>query len=620
MNKIGFFRSIHFKFALIFVLLIVLAMQIIGVYFVRELEKSLVDNFNSSINRQISLLTFSLSEELAKKRPAEDGDTKTQDLSRVVSSYAKGDIQEVQVIDPNDDMKVIATSNSASDNIINKKTTDVRLKNAAINYGSQNSDFSAKPEVLFDPNTQNRVRVSTAPIRDKNNGSLAGIVYVEASMESVFAQMRNINGILAAGTGIALIFTAGVGILLARTITRPLSDMRKQALELAKGNFGRKVRIYGNDEIGQLALNFNHLTEELEEAHAQTDGERKKLASVIANMTDGVIATNRKGEIILVNDPAASLLNVSRETALSMKITTLLDIEEEVQFDDLIESQEPLLLDFSSDEKPLILRVNFSVIVKEHGGFIEGLIAIIYDVTEQEKIDEERREFVANVSHELRTPLTTMRSYLDALAEGAWEDKEIAPQFLNVTQTETERMIRLVNDLLNLSKMDSRDYRIKPDWINFTVFFNKIIDRFEMTKSQNVTFKRDIPAEDLYVDIDTDKITQVLDNIISNALKYSPEGGKLTFKVKVFREEILISIQDEGVGIPKDSVKKIFDRFYRVDKARTRKLGGTGLGLAIAKEMIEAHSGEIWAESKERRGTTIFFTLPYNPDQEDDWE
>ncbi|KZZ85302.1 cell wall metabolism sensor histidine kinase WalK [Bacillus sp. SJS] len=609
MNKIGFFRSIHFKFALIFVLLIILAMQIIGVYFVKQMEESLKSNFNISINKQINLLNYSLGVEFDKDRTKEETDSLEDDLADVLSDYTTGDIEEVRVIDRN--LRVLATSTSDTD-MVGKKITDIMISRALSTELQTSKD-------VFDPKTQKRIRIYATPIK-KSDGEIIGVVYIEASMEEIFTQMRNINSILAVGTLLSLLITALVGIFLARTITRPLSDMRKQALELAKGNFGRKVRIYGNDEIGQLALSFNHLTEELEEAHSQTEGERKKLASVIANMTDGVVATNRKGEVILVNEPAAQLLNVSHETALSMKITSLLEIEEEVQFDQLIESQEPLLLDFSSDDKPLILRVNFSVIVKEHGGFIEGLIAIIYDVTEQEKIDEERREFVANVSHELRTPLTTMRSYLDALAEGAWEDKEIAPQFLNVTQTETERMIRLVNDLLNLSKMDSRDYRIKPDWINFTVFFNKIIDRFEMTKSQKVTFKRDIPNEELYVDIDTDKITQVLDNIISNAMKYSPEGGKITFRIKVLEEELLISVKDEGVGIPKDSVKKIFERFYRVDKARTRKLGGTGLGLAIAKEMVQAHSGEIWAESKEGRGTTVFFTLPYDPNQEDDWE
>jgi two-component system sensor histidine kinase VicK len=259
-------------------------------------------------------------------------------------------------------------------------------------------------------------------------------------------------------------------------------------------------------------------------------------------------------------------------------------------------------------------------VIQKESGLIDGVIAVLYDITEQEKIEQERREFVANVSHELRTPLTTMRSYLEALADGAWKDDEIAPQFLNVTQTETERMIRLVNDLLQLSKLDRTEYRINKDFVNFTDFFDKIIDRFEMTKSQHVSFVRNIPKEALFVEIDTDKITQVLDNIISNALKYSPEGGKVTFAIDKLSSDIQIRIKDEGVGIPKESVNKIFDRFYRVDKARTRKLGGTGLGLAIAKEMILAHGGDIWAQSVEGQGTTVFFTIPYNPEQEDEWE
>ena len=248
------------------------------------------------------------------------------------------------------------------------------------------------------------------------------------------------------------------------------------------------------------------------------------------------------------------------------------------------------------------------------------MITVLHDITDQEKIDAERREFVANVSHELRTPLTTMRSYLEALAEGAWKDEEIAPNFLEVTQNETERMIRLVNDLLQLSKMDSRDYRLTKEWVDFVDFFDRIIDRFELTKDETISFKRNLPDARMFVEIDEDKLTQVLYNIISNALKYSPEGGQLTFSVEEREEHILVSVKDQGMGIPKENIGKIFGRFYRVDKARTRKLGGTGLGLAIAKEMVQAHGGRIWANSEEGKGTEIAFTLPYERSDEDEWE
>lgn len=635
MKKVRLLQSIHLKFVLIYVLLILIAMQIIGVYFARQLEKELVNNFRTSLQERTDLLTYNIGQEMVKNRD-DDSPTLEEDLKTILRDFASrpnlasndmNDISEVRVIDQN--RRIIATSNSNPQQIIGKKTNDLAITNALL--AGTNSD-----NVFVDQSGQ-RIRVMIQPIRlqDKvgasqsnstnKNGKvqsseeILGAIYLTASMEPVYDQMSNINQIFKAGTVIALFITAILGVFLAQTITRPMSEMRKQALEMAKGNFTRKAKVYGYDEIGQLALTFNNLTRKLQEAQATTEGERRKLSSVLAHMTDGVIATDRKGRVILINDPAAAMLNVSRETVLSDPVVSLLDLEETHTFESLLANQESLILDFSTKSDPFILRATISAIQKETG-FINGIIIVLHDITEQEKIDQDRREFVANVSHELRTPLTTMRSYLDALAEGAWQDKELAPTFLNVTQTETERMIRLVNDLLQLSKLDSQDYRFSRDPINFVKFYHYIIDRFEMTIEQGISFVRDLPNEAIYVAIDQDKITQVLDNIISNAIKYSPEGGTITFSIAQHTHEIVVSIKDQGMGIPKSNLAKIFERFYRVDKARTRKLGGTGLGLAIAKEIIEAHDGRIWADSQEGKGTTIYFTLPIESENDDEWE
>ncbi|MFF2500089.1 cell wall metabolism sensor histidine kinase WalK [Peribacillus sp. NPDC058075] len=609
MKKVGFFRSIHFKFVLIYVLLIFVAMQIIGVYFVGELEENLVGNFTKSIKGHVNLLTYSIGEEMEKERGEEDP-TLEEAIDTILKDRdnSSNDISEVRVIDTRS-RRVIGTSAPGNQDIVGKKTTEVLIKNTLI-YGKEDND------IFRDKKTGRRLWVLSTPV--EANGEVIGAVYVIAEMENVFEQMDEINSIFMTGTAIALVITAILGILLARTITRPMSDMRKQALVMAKGNFSRKVRVYGDDEIGQLAVTFNNLTKKLQESQSSTEGERRKLSSVLANMTDGVISTDRRGRVNLINEPAAQLLNVSRETVMNQPIIEVLGLEEEYKFDDLLEERESVILDYSKKNRPFILRGNFSVIQKETG-FVNGLITVLHDITEQEKIESERREFVANVSHELRTPLTTMRSYLEALAEGAWKDEEIAPSFLSVTQNETERMIRLVNDLLQLSKMDSKDYRLKTGWVNFNKFYDHIIDRFEMTKNDDITFKRDLPKEAYFVDIDEDKITQVLYNVISNSLKYSPEGGQVTFRVRASDGFIIVSITDQGVGIPKNVIDKIFDRFYRVDKARARNLGGTGLGLAIAKEMVVAHGGKIWAESVDGKGTTVFFTLPYEQEEEDDW-
>ncbi|MFJ5791769.1 cell wall metabolism sensor histidine kinase WalK [Lysinibacillus sp. NPDC097162] len=616
MQKVSFFKSIHVKLVLIYILLIMLALQIIGIYFAKELERNLKSNFQESIFQRVDLMQYSIREEILKERdesmPSLEESLKSivKEFSTGLKDVSTGDILEIRVIDSR--QRILATSEVDNQSLIGQRSNTDLVRRAI----SAETLFDI---IKLDNKTRNRVWVLATPIRDGAgpDDEIIGVLYIEANIESVFEQMNDINRIFLGGTAVSLVVTIFLGILVARTITQPIADMRKQAQAMAKGNFSRKVRVYGTDEIGQLATTFNHLTNRLQESQSTTEAERRKLDSVLSNMTDGVIATDRKGRIILINDPALELLHISRDITLGRPIASVLGIDQEYSFEDLIHMNDAINLDFSTSEAPYILRANFSVIQKETG-FINGLITVLHDITEQEKIEMERREFVSNVSHELRTPLTTMHSYLEALMDGAWKDDNIAPTFLNVTQTETERMIRLVNDLLQLSRMDSSNYKLNKDIVLFNSFFNRIIDRFEMSKSENVTFERLLPETSYYVEIDTDKVTQVIDNVISNAIKYSPDGGNVRFGFTVQGNMLKVMISDDGMGIPKENVGRIFDRFYRVDRARARSMGGTGLGLAIAREMIEAHGGKIWAESEEGYGTTVFFTLPFELDDFDE--
>ncbi|MBU5343343.1 cell wall metabolism sensor histidine kinase WalK [Caldifermentibacillus hisashii] len=607
MKKFSIFSSIRLKFILFFVLLILLAMEIIGVYFVRELEKELTQNFKDSILNRVNLLTYNLEEEFLKERDSEESLQFEDDVKKLLIDNKSSDIEEMRVYDK--DLRVIATSDPGSQDKVGQRTTDIVVTRTFVTE-------EMIEKMSIDKSTNERKWLLYVPIKVDNE--IEGILFIEGKIERVFEQIQVINQVLINGTIIALVFTAIVAVIIAQTITRPITDMKKQAQAMARGNYSRKVKVYGHDEIGQLAITFNNLSKKLQDEQAKTDSEKRKLSSILKFMTDGVISTDRKGRIILINEAAEQMLNVTRETVISENIIDVLELGDKYSLKDLTQEQNSVILDLSTNAVPLIVRVNFSIIQKETG-IMNGLIVVLHDITEQEKIERERREFVANVSHELRTPLTTMRSYLEALTDGAWMDKDIAPQFLKVTQNETERMIRLVNDLLVLSKMDSKDYQLRKEWINFPKFLDHIIDRFEMAKEKNVHFSRDYLNEPILVEIDQDKITQVLDNIISNALKYSPSGGTITVKMVAFHDSLEVKISDQGVGIPKQNLHRIFDRFYRVDKARARHIGGTGLGLAIAKEMVEAHNGHIWATSIEGKGTTIHFTLPYDRDQGDDF-
>ncbi|WP_373440727.1 cell wall metabolism sensor histidine kinase WalK [Listeria monocytogenes] len=610
MHKMRFFQSVQFKLVIMYLLLIIVAMQVIGAYFVRELEGQLEKNFQDSITNSITLLDYNAREEIIKNS---DNSVKLQNDIRellVVYSRASSNLIEVRIVD--DKGKILGTSNLNNQGIVGQKSNDPLVKRT-LSLGTTSEDKIYKDE----SNKNNRVWVNVSSI--KNKGQVIGAIYLVADIESVYKQVDDITNIFITGTLIAMIITAVLGILLSRTITKPIIEMKRQAYAMARGNYSRKVKVYGVDEIGELADSFNTLTKRVQEAQAMTEGERRKLSSVLAYMTDGVIATDRRGKVILINTPAEKMLRVKHESANGRSIIDVLDIGDTYQFEDLMEVDGSLTMDRSTLDKPYVLRANFSVIQRETG-FNNGVIAVLHDITDQEKVDQERRDFVSNVSHELRTPLTSMHSYLEALSDGAWEDKEIAPRFLEVTQNETERMIRLVNDLLKLSRMDGGREQLEKSFVNFTDFFNHIIDRFEMMKKETIMFKRHIPREPVIIEIDEDKVMQVLDNIISNANKYSPDGGRISFYLKKFEDEIEVSIADEGLGVPDEDLANVFDRFFRVDKARSREMGGTGLGLAIAREVIEAHGGRIWAERNKTKGTIIKFTLPYSDLPEDDWE
>lgn len=604
MKKVSFWRSIQVKFIIIYVLLIILAVQVIGSYVARELEIELLNNYKESIYDRIGLLKYNVEQAFNQKRTENsDEPTLQQDIQNSLTDVDAGTLT-IQVI--NDQGRVLATNDYANQEIIGKKITD-GLVQRVMKIGSP------LDHTVLNHQTGERMFVRVEPIlSSQGENNVIGVIYLESSLENVYSQLSKINEIFYKGSIIAMLISILVGVLVARAITKPIVEMQKQALTMARGDFSQKVKVYGQDEISQLANTFNHLNDRLKHSLATTEKEQRKLRSVVENMSEGVIATDSKGEITLVNEAAGKLFNRNPNGMISKNILQLLNLEDKIENIEELQEVGSLVLDFSDEDEIFFVRANFSAIYDENQEDISGYITVLSDVTEEEKIEQERKEFVSNVSHELRTPLTTLSSYIEALNDGAWREPELAPKFLKVLQNETDRMIRMVNSLLQLSRIDSKELALNREQVEFTRFINDIIDRFEMNlkPEQNITFVREIPEDTFYVWIDRDRMTQVLDNIISNAIKYSPNGGKITFKIEKRIRQILVSVTDEGIGIEYDQLDKIFNRFYRVDKARTRELGGTGLGLAITRELVEAHYGRIWANSKVGEGTTIYFTLP----------
>ena len=404
-----------------------------------------------------------------------------------------------------------------------------------------------------------------------------------------------------------------------------LRQLNQKVKDLIAGDYSQVLDMQGSSEITNITNNLNDLSEVIRLTQENLEQESKRLHSILAYMTDGVLATNRRGQITMINDMAKRQLGIESDDALNQNILELLKIEEEYELRDLI-TQSPELMIYSQNlnGEYISLRVRFALIRRE-SGFISGLVAVLHDTTEQEKEERERRLFVSNVSHELRTPLTSVKSYLEALDEGALTEP-VAPDFIKVSLDETNRMMRMVTDLLHLSRIDNESSHLDVELINFTAFITFILNRFDKMRSQDDEKKyelvRDYPINSVWIEIDTDKMTQVIDNILNNAIKYSPDGGKITVSMKTTDDQMILSISDQGLGIPKQDLPKIFDRFYRVDQARSRAQGGTGLGLAIAKEIIKQHKGFIWAKSEYGKGSTFTIVLPYDKDavKEEIWE
>ena len=608
-KKVRFFQSVNFKIALTIILILVISIQIIGAYFIRGLERSMIDNFKSSMNTQAETISGTVSTYLSQQDS--DQEDINNEIQRILDSSESPDILEMRVVDEKGIIR--ATTNVNDRSSIGKKSID--------SYIDQYED---KNFAAVDETTGDRVLINIRLVQSAGE-VVVGTLYIRSDLEKQYQEISNIAVIFVTATLLAIAIAIVVSVLIAHSITQPIGEMQEQALRIARGDYSHKVEINAKDELGQLAESFNQLAERIEETQEAMEAERNRLDSVLTHMTDGVVATDRRGKVITINEMALSLLSLKQEDAIGQSILTLFQLDEEYSLRSLLENTKEMLIERPSPVphfQDLILRVDFSMIRRE-SGFISGLVAVLHDVTEQEKTEQERRDFVSNVSHELRTPLTSMRSYLEALEDGAWKDPEIAPHFLQVTLEETDRMIRMINDLLNLSKMDSGNAQMQMELVNFNNLVNFVLDRFDMmvtSQDKDYQIKREFTKRDLWLVIDTDRLIQVIDNIMNNAIKYSPDGGTITVRLIETHNHIILSITDEGMGIPRKDLNKIFDRFYRVDKARARQQGGTGLGLAISREVLKAHGGSIWVESRENQGSTFYVSLPYEPYEEEWWE
>ena len=625
--KKRFFSSIRTKFVIVYVLVNIISLQLIGLFFTTQLRTSNVNTFEQNIIEQEKILNYHVREELGKSTDTNNDNSKVlsdglnqesavgnngeskSEIAKLVSEFNIQKLLLVSVID--NESKILATSSkNGNDEYLAKRSFDP-LVSQVIKTGESTK------QIQNNADTNKRVWIYVSPVKKDNE--VIGVISLMADIESVYQEVNGISKIFIVGTVLSILITTVIGFVASKTVTSSIEKMSSQVKKMALGNYGTVVGINTDDEIGDLAKVFNQISKRIEEEQAVTETERRKLATIIESMMDGIITTDNNGRIILINTSAEDMLGGrDDEIFIGKDALKILNITEYESIEEILEAEDSLLVSASKSDDELLLRAEISKIVKEDTGDLtqmstelEGYIIVLYDVTDQERQEKERREFVSTVSHELRTPLTTMNSYIEALEEGVLEDKELAPQFIDTIHKETTRMIRMVNELMQLGKMDIKEEHYEKEFIDINKMLEQITDRFALTHPEK-NFIKHIPKSPIFVEGDQDKLTQVFDNIVNNAIKYSPDGKNITVRVRqnYHHNRVSISIKDEGVGIPLVHIDKIFNRFYRVDKSRQRSMGGTGLGLALAKTIVDAHKGRIWAQSREGYGSIIFVTLP----------
>ncbi|MDN6161662.1 MAG: cell wall metabolism sensor histidine kinase WalK [Atopostipes sp.] len=620
MKKIRFYQTINAKIVIVIVMVIIFALQLIGANFITKTERQLISNFQENQQLQVNFLENSFLpylEMLDNPEEIPEDVIPEDEINNLIQDYSGTEISNITVID--EDFVILGNSDGTLQTELGQILNDTDARTAILQGNS------VSRQIINKTTNTRRWKVVKNIYSPSDEQSIIGAIIVESNIEAVYNQITEITWIFLRASLIAIILSSLLANMVSKALTDPIKEMQEKAKAIGEGDYSGEVKIYGTDEIGLLAENINELSDEVERGQRRIESERRRLDSVLGNMSEGIIATNRHGIIDIVNSMATDMLVDVDEEITGKNILELLEIDQNYNLKKLVEKKDGILIYFGTEESErTILRASFSLIQTE-AGFISGVVCVLRDVTEEEKIEANRKKFVSNVSHELRTPLTSMRSYIEALIDGAWEDKELAPRFLEVAQSETDRMIRMINDLLHLSRIDSGKSELEKEIIDITALFAQVLNRFEMMiqsdeyREKGYQIQKKLLADATFVDIDSDRIVQVLDNIINNAINYSPEGGKITCELRIKNDFVVMSIEDEGIGIPEEDLKHIFTRFYRVDHARSRAMGGTGLGLAISREVIEQHGGEIWAESVNREGTTFYIALPYIPFEEEDW-
>lgn len=589
-------NSLKYKFIMIYFFLVFVVVIIIGVFITKEFE-----NYNmSNIKNEIINIKENIIDNMISSDYTNDTNKLSSDLLAMPISLS----YEISIIEPKS-YTVIASTNSVFES---KNAFDVFDSDTLLS--SYNNSVVERD--IYPTNASYPIKNMVLQGKD-SQGNTKYLVYARRNLDDIQQMDKKVVSIIIKSAIVALLITILLGNVVSASITVPIQNLTKLALMVSKGDFSKKAHVSSDDEIGKLAGTFNFLTDSVEDMIKKLSYEKNKLDAIIFHMNQALVAIDNYGKIIHFNANFLQLLGLDNSDDLHGKnyddlISTITD---ELSFSQLIRSYSK---DSSQNIKLQIKDMFYqssSAVFKEKNGALAGIIVVFRDISESEYLENMRRDFVANVSHELKTPITSIKSYSETLLDGAYEDKEITKEFLGIINSESDRMSLIIKDLLQLSRMDSD----KEKWEHKVTDINELVRQSIKILNLQAKEKEQKIISDLYdkpinIDVDAGKIRQVIINLLSNAIKYTGIGGVIHLSTSLVDNLCKIVVKDDGIGIPEKDIEHIFDRFYRVDKGRSRALGGTGLGLSITQSIIEAHSGKIYVNSVLGQGSEFIVTLP----------
>ncbi|NHN31545.1 two-component system histidine kinase PnpS [Paenibacillus agricola] len=593
------FRS---RLTLIFILLIGSSVLIAGLFMAQVLRDSHIDALKTNMLRELRIILVTMDWNRAGTE-AEQVAYFTNQTNRLRDSA------DARVTYIRSDGKVLGDSDHDPEDMEN------HLQRKEIIEAQQTGVFGT--DIRFSSTVQRNMLYVVVPVKD--GSQTRGYLRLAMSLEEVEASIKRVWYVLLFGLIAVFLIAALISYRIAWGITRPIEMITKVARQITNMDYKARVTVRKKDEIGQLGQALNRMADSLQVQMNRILEDESRLKSVLDNMISGVMMIDRESKIVLLNRSAEDILGFSVQELLGKKFD---EAKQQFEFTQLIQEcidmrehiRDEMIFYYPSER---ILEINLSPISLQEDEWA-GVLIVLHDITAVRRLERMRSEFVANVSHELKTPIAAVKGFAETLLAGAMDDKETAKSFLQIIFDESERLNRLIGDILELSKIESKRIPLQFSPVHVHAFITNCLHVLA-SEAKKKSIELDMQVEeDLYIEADEDRLRQILINLLSNGINYTPEGGRVRVKVEAAfpgsegseNERIRMIITDTGIGIPKKDLPRIFERFYRVDKARSRSSGGTGLGLSIVKHLVELHKGTVRVESEVGLGTKFIIELP----------